>query len=143
MATSIGYEVNIAEVLENELCSICLNPHSEELLEQKVQLACKHIFCKSCVGEWKATGSDSCPLCKKEGLQVIKTTSYIENLSIGSISDEDPRGLEKLYLKVCSSGCKSKETSPTLSDSALMQASDSEEEDARAWSDTASIGSLE
>lgn len=142
MATSIGYEVNISEVLENDACSICLNPHSEDMLEKKVQLACKHIFCKSCIDQWKATGHNSCPLCKKEGLQVIKTTSYIEKLSIKSISDEDPQGLEKLFFKVCSIGCKVKETSPILSDSSLMHEVESEDE-ADLWSDTASIGFLE
>lgn len=43
---------------ENAICSIC---HDE--LSSPVVLACKHIFCEECVGEWLER-EQTCPLCR-------------------------------------------------------------------------------
>ena len=45
-------------------CLICFDEYDEDDLV--TQLACKHCFCRKCIGRWLTQGSRHCPLCKQE-----------------------------------------------------------------------------
>ena len=47
----------------NKFCSICQNNIKKN--EIKI-LPCNHVFCKSCLNEWKKRNKNSCPNCRKK-----------------------------------------------------------------------------
>jgi len=51
---------NINELMDCT-CPICI-----ENFEQPVNLHCGHIFCNSCISNWRSRGGTLCPMCRSE-----------------------------------------------------------------------------
>lgn len=61
MRRADSYEyVNEASISGTLICTICLAP-----LQSPQVNNCQHMFCRSCIHEWRNTGSGSCPTCRQ------------------------------------------------------------------------------
>ena len=71
-------EIDEADLTKEDLCPICL----QSISEQRCQFAhlehCDHIFCESCLLEWR-TRRWSCPLCKTLSTRWLLHSQCIDN----------------------------------------------------------------
>lgn len=67
--------------LENPIspdtCSICLS----ENIENPIITDCSHIYCKKCLEEWLDTGTNICPMCRKN-INTYKIKNKNDNYKI-------------------------------------------------------------
>lgn len=61
-------ELNSDEVINNQECSICVEPLNNDTA---IKLTCNHMFHKRCLEEWLKKGKNKdCPLCRMKVIDI-------------------------------------------------------------------------
>lgn len=68
-------------------CAICLN--SVRKTRHTNELACKHVFHRTCFEKWTNSGGSTCPICRDSiHKSLYKISITIENLETGNVQTQ-------------------------------------------------------
>jgi len=81
LGSLVAYSLDSGEILSlgvDERCLVCLCDY--EVLEKARKLVqCGHMFHKDCIDQWLTTGRNSCPLCRRQGVQKATNSDEAES----------------------------------------------------------------